>query len=361
MEEKTEEEITIKDVILKIIEWKNYLLTKWLVILVVGLLGGIIGFIYANMHKPVYTATLSFALEDEKASGGSGGGIGGFASQFGFDLGSSGGGIFSGANLMELMRSRTLVEKTLLNPVKIGGKEMSLAEYYIQFNGLRDEWKKEGSENQNIQFLPNENLEEYSLEKNKIMGSISGAIISGGMLTVGQKDKKVSITYVEVVCEDELFSKLFTEELVKQVSEFYIDTKSKKAKINLAILEKQSDSIRAELNAGISGVASANDNTFNLNPALNIKRVTSSRKQIDVQANTAILTQLVQNVEIAKVSLRKETPLIQVIDKPILPLPKTKVSRLKSIATGGLVAGLLIMICLVGVRLWKGLFSIESS
>jgi hypothetical protein len=33
--------------------------------------------------KPIYTATLSFALEDENT----GGGIGGLASQFGLDLG----------------------------------------------------------------------------------------------------------------------------------------------------------------------------------------------------------------------------------------------------------------------------------
>ena len=57
---------------------------------------------------------------------------------------------------------------------------------------------------------------------------------------------------------------------------------------------------------------------------MNVKRVPSVNRQVDVQANTAILTELVKNLELAKVDLRKETPLIQIIDTPILPLPFEK-------------------------------------
>ena len=83
-------------------------------------------------------------------------------------------------------------------------------------------------------------------------------------------------------------------------------------------------------NIAINGVATALDNVYNLNPAFNIKRTTSTSRQVDVQANTVILNQLVTQLEIAKVSLRKETPLVQLIDRPILPLEKDKVGKLKS-------------------------------
>jgi hypothetical protein len=46
--------------------------------------------------------------------------------------------------------------------------------------------------------------------------------------------------------------------------------------------------------------AVANDNTFNLNPALNVRRAPTVRKQVDVQANTAILTELVKQSELSK-------------------------------------------------------------
>jgi hypothetical protein len=90
------------------------------------------------------------------------------------------------------------------------------------------------------------------------------------------------------------------------------------------------------LNGAITGVATANDNAFNLNPALTVKRAPVAKRQVDVQANTAILTQLVTNLELAKVTLLKETPLIQVIDRPILPLKKENVGKLKSLLFGGI-------------------------
>jgi uncharacterized protein involved in exopolysaccharide biosynthesis len=54
-----------------------------------------------------------------------------------------------------------------------------------------------------------------------------------------------------------------------------------------------------------------------------------------VQANTAILTELVKQSELAKVTLRKETPLIQIIDRPILPLAKERFGKAKGIVLGG--------------------------
>jgi len=94
-----------------------------------------------------------------------------------------------------------------------------------------------------------------------------------------------------------------------------------------------------------------------MNPALNIKGAPSKKKQIDVQANTAILTQLVTNLEMAKVSLRKETPLIQVIDRPILPLKKEKVGKLKSLILGGFLAGFLTVLVLIFKKLFAGILA----
>lgn len=326
------DEISLKELILKIKEWFLYLKSKWVIIILAGLFGAAIGFTYAYFKKPIYTATFSFALEDEKTGGGGLSGALGLASSLGIDLGTSAGGAFSGANLIELMKSRTLIERALLNPIIVSGKTLSLAEYYIEFSEVR---KKLDAKNDlsNIHYQVDDNRISFSLQKDSVLGEIYKKIIgdnSNALLSVSQKDKKISIISVEVSTEDELFSKSLTESLVKEVSEFYVTTKSKKARNNVAILQKQADSIRNELNAAISGVAQSADNTFNLNPSLNIKRTPSTKRQIDVQANTAILTQLVTNLELAKVTLLKETPLIQIIDKPILPLKKEKSGKIKS-------------------------------
>jgi uncharacterized protein involved in exopolysaccharide biosynthesis len=346
------DEISLKELIQKIKEWVSYLKTKWKIILLVSTLGASIGIVYALFQKPTYKAVLTFALEEDKGGGGGLGGAMGLASTFGIDLGSSGGGAFAGSNLMELMKSRLLVEKTLLNPVVVKGDTLSLVEYYIQINELREKWNKK-PELKNIQFLPNADRTEFSLQQDSILQTIFKSLTDLKSLTISQKDKKVSITNIEVISENEQFAKVFCENLAKETSEFYVETKSKKARLNTEILQKQTDSIRNELNNAITGVAAASDNVYNLNPALNVKSSPGKRRQVDVQANTAILTQLVAQLEMSKVTLRKETPLIQVIDRPILPLEKEKVGKLKSLILGGFLAGFLTVLYLIFSNLYK--------
>lgn len=331
------DEISLKELLEKVREWSDYIFSKWKVILVAGIMGASIGVVYSLVKKPVYTAKLSFALEDDKSGGGLGNALG-LASTLGLDMGGNAGGIFTVDNLTELFKSRSMVEKTLLTPVTVDNKVVSIAEMYIQDNEWRKRWDKL-PKLKNIQFLPNQQRKGFTRVHDSILGAIYENLSKGG-LSVDQKDKKISIITMEVSSTNELFAKYFCEALAKQVGNFYVDTKSKKARINMDILEHQTDSIRGELNGAITGVAVANDNTFNLNPALNIKRTPSARRQVDVQANTAILTELVKQTEMAKVTLRRDTPLIQVIDRPILPLQKEGISISKGFVLGGLLFGL---------------------
>jgi uncharacterized protein involved in exopolysaccharide biosynthesis len=344
------DEISLKELIQKIQEWIAYLKTQWKLIIGIAALGGIIGFAYASFQKPNYLATTTFVLEEDKGGGGLGGAMG-LASSFGFDLGGGGGGLFTSSNIIELMKSRLVVEKTLLNPVNVAGKEISLADYYIQINELKEGWAKKPVL-ANINFAVNADRTKFSLAQDSILQTISAGLTKSN-LVIAQKDKKVSIISLTVKTESELFSKLFCEQLLKETSDFYIETKSKKSRLNVDILQHQADSIRAELNSAITGVATASDNVYNLNPALNVKRTPSTRRQVDVQANTAILTQLVAQLELSKVSLRKETPLVQLIDRPILPLEKDKVGRLKSLVLGGFLAGFLTVLYLIFGQLYR--------
>ncbi len=343
------DEITLKELLEKAKEWYWYLLSQWKIILLAGVLGAALGLAYSMSKKPIYTATLSFALEDEKG-GGMGGALG-LASSFGIDLGSSGGGAFSGSNLNELFKSRSIVEKTLMQPVLSGNDTISLAEMYLRINGSRDSWSY-NPKMKSIQFPPLTKRKYFTRVHDSIMG-VMYASLTKTNLVVSQKDKKVAITSIDVKSENEDFAKAFSESLAKEVSDFYVETKSKKSRMNMEILIKQRDSIRAELNEGITNVAVANDNTFMLNPALNVNKTPSAKKQIDIQTNSAILSELIKQIELAKVSLRKETPLIQVIDRPILPLPKEKFGKAKGIVLGGILAGFLTVLGLIISKIFK--------
>jgi hypothetical protein len=351
--EQISDEISLKELIQKLWEWWKYLLSKWLVIVFCAMLGGGIGLLNAVFTKPEYKAVVTFALEDDKQGGGGLSGALGLASSLGIDLGTSAGGAFSGANLIELMKSRKMVQKTLLSSCTVNNSQKVLANQLLVITKLDKALSNKSAIYQNFSFPLNAKQENFSLQQDSVLFLLYDKLFEDKILSVSQKDKKVSIITVEVNATNELFSKAFAENLVTNVSEFYIETKSKKAKNNVAILQRQSDSIRNELNLAITGVAVTSDNTFNLNPALNVNRIPSTKKQIDVQANTAILTQLVTNLEMAKVTLLRETPLIQLIDRPVLPLKKDKPGKAKSLLMGGILAGFLIVLYLIARKLLK--------
>ena len=352
------DEISLKELVLKIKEWWSFLKSKYKTILLISIIGALFGVIIAFFNKPDYKGVLTFAMEEDKGSGGGGlSGALGLASNFGIDLGGAGGGgAFAASNITELMKSRLIVEKVLLEPTTINGKITTLAEYYIEINKFREGWDKKPTI-KDIHFLPGSNRTLYSRQQDSILKQFYKSLIDKEKLNIMQKDKKVTILTIEVMSEDELFSKLFCENLAKETSNFYIETKSKKAKINVDVLQKQADSVRSELNVAINGVALEADNVYNLNPALNIRTAPSKKKQIDVQANTAILTNIVVQLELAKITLRKETPLIQYIDRPILPLEKDKLSKLKSLILGGFLAGFLSALYFIFGQVFKKLLA----
>jgi hypothetical protein len=331
----TEDEISLKDLILKIRDWCQFLLSKWITILIAGILGGALGFTYAFFKKPVYTAETTFVLEE----GESGGGLGqyaGLASMVGIDLGGGGGGIFKGDNILQLYKSRKMIQETLLAKDSFNGKQQLLIERYIEFNKLRDAWKDKPYL-KDIQF---NNPKDFTRTQDSVIGKLVESV-NNGILQVDKPDKKLSIIAVTVKSEDELFAKAFANNIVNKVNSFYISTKTKKSLENLSILQIQADSVRRVLNASIGGVAAAVDANPNLNPVFQTLRVGSQRKQVDVQASGAIYQEIVKNLEMAKINFRNDKPLIQVIDEPVFPLEKEKFAKSKGILLGGIIFGFL--------------------
>ena len=350
------DEISLKELILKIQEWWRYLLSKWVVILIFGLLGGILGFGYAYLKKPIYTATTTFVLEDEKGGGGLGN-LAGLASMAGVDLNGGGGGIFQGDNILGLYKSRTMLEQTLLTAIEIDGKKQLLVDRYIDFNDLRKGWAKNPSL-ANLKFTFGSLPSNASfLKPNRLRDSVLGVIVNDvrkNYLMVAKPDKKLSTIQVDVKAKDELFAKSFNNALVKNVNEFYVNTKTKKTLQNVKILQQKTDSVRAVMNGAIYAAVAVADATPNLNPTRQVQRVVPAQKaQFSAETNKSILGEMVKNLELTKMALLKETPLIQVIDQPIYPLTKEGFGKAKGIIFGGLIGGFLICIYLIVRRMLK--------
>ena len=136
-EKLEKDEISIKELILNIKDWLVYFKTKLKIILISSIVGGVLGLIITWNEKPVYIAQLTFAMEDDKGSGGASG----IVSSLGIDINGSG-GAFSSSNLTEFMKSRLIIEKILLSPIFLDGKIISVADYYIKTNNFKKHFYK---------------------------------------------------------------------------------------------------------------------------------------------------------------------------------------------------------------------------
>jgi hypothetical protein len=343
-----ENEISLKEIVLKLREWYQYLLCKWKTILIFGLIGGALGLVYTFIKKPVYTAETTFVLEDGEKGGGLGA-YAGLASMVGIDLNMGGGGVFQGENILQLYKSRRMIQQTLLSKDTFDGKQELLINRYISFNKLREGWE-DNPALKNLSFdIPHE---QFSLQHDSIIGKLVEEF-NKEYLQVVKPDKKLSIIKVEFKNKDELFAKSFTNNIVANVNDFYVRTKTKKSADNLSILQQQADSVKRVLNYSISSVATATDANPNSNPAFQTLRVPSQKKQVDVQASAAVYQEIVKNLELAKISFRREKPLIQVIDEPILPLKEVKLGKILGFILGSVIFSLIAVITLLYRKLSK--------
>jgi hypothetical protein len=345
------DDISLKELILKIQEWFKYLWSKWLIILITGIIGGALGLTYSLIKKPIYTAETTFVLEE----GESGGGLGqyaGIASMVGIDLGSGGGGIFKGDNILQLYKSRRMIQETLLAIDTFDGKQQSLIDRYIEFNKLRKGWEGKPTL-KNITF---NNIQKFTRTQDSVVGKFFEDITKN-MLQVTKPDKKLSIISVKVNSKDELFAKSFADNIVNKVNAFYVNTKTKKSSENLSVLQSQADSVKRVLNVSIGGVADAVDANPNVNPALQRLRVSSQRKQVDVQASVSVYQEIVKNLELAKISFRNDKPLIQVIDEPTFPLINDKLGKAKGLVAGGVLFGFLVIIYLGLKKIYRDIIN----
>lgn len=346
------DEISLKELILKIQEWWRYLLSKWIIILSFGLLGGALGFLYANSKEPIYIATTTFVLEE----GGNKGGLGSIASLASIaGLGiNSGGGIFQGDNILELYKSRKMIEKTLFTEIAYNNKNELLLDRYIDFNQIKDSWD-ESISTRGIKFLKSDLNNHTNRVKDSLLSIIIGDITKN-YLKVSKPDPTLSIIKAEVKAKDEFFAKTFNEQIVKNVNDFYIQTKTKKSLDDVVVLQRKRDSVMRVMNGAIYTASSTLDATPNLNPTRQTQRVVPvQRSQFTVKTSEAVLSELIKNLEMSKLSASREAPLIEVVDGPIYPLNVEKLGKLKGLIIGGFLFGFLTVLFLIVRKLFKNI------
>ena len=326
-----EDEISLIDLWSKLNDWWAYAWARKGWIIFWSLLLGIanIGLVYTT--PPTYTATLTFALEEGESGGGS---LSGLASQFGYNIGGSGGGVFAGGNLLELMKSRRLIQDVLLSP---GASGESYINHYVRTKtGLHEAWSNEG-----LYPFP-------LLVSTRSQDSVIGGIvltIQENALSVAKQDKDLSFVTLSYTGHDEDFVKGFTEALVEHTTSYYVRTKTAKSQENIDKLQRRTDSVTTELEIAMLTFAQASERDSYTSQLA--AKVPTIQAQMKVTMLTTFYGELVKNLELSKTLAAREEPLIQIIDRPHYPL-LVRESKAKAGVLGAILGGFLYLLFMGG-------------
>lgn len=357
MNENTTDEISLKELIQKLGEWWAYLKTQWFKICIAGLLGGIIGFVYAWMQPITYTAKITFVVEEGKSGGSSMGGLASLAGQFGVDVGGgSGGGVMSGDNILLYFKSESLAREVLLSRYDTASNQ-SVADVYADVYKRKEAWTKNEKIGK-VDFPVLASNKTYTRLQDSLLQIVIGDILKK-QFSVAKTDKKASFIEVSAVMENEILAKIYCERIVKEAVSRYINIKTQRQKSTVDKLQTRVDSIANLLSRKTASGAALQTSsaTMDINPLYRTGTTVAVETTVrDKTMLATIFASVTQNLEMAKFTLSQETPVIQVVDSSEFPLKKEKKSRLNSALVFSLLTGFIIVIILIANKIYKNIF-----
>ncbi len=320
---------SLNNLILLLNDWINYFLIKIKKIVIASLSIFLLLITFNYLKSPNHYAKTTFVL-DSQSSSSSIGDVASLASLAGINASSfiDASGLFQIDNIQELYKSNSMIMKTLMSESKFNDSEVPIIIRFGEVEKIDRKWKKLGVnfESKSIMSL-NKRLHDSILIE-------ASEIIKEKYLLVDKPSRKTTILEIGFTHKDELLAKSFNENLVSIVNDFYYKTKTQKSGKNLEILQRQADSVKKVLDKSILYLANEDERVPNPNPLAKINLVPYQKALIDVQSNGAIYQQIVSQLEIAKVTHRNKTPLIQTIDKPTLPLKNSRLKFFECIVYG---------------------------
>lgn len=325
--------IVLGDVIESIKRFFSYVRSQFKLIVLFAVIGLVLPLIYRALQKPAYAASTTFILEEKSANGG---GLAGLASQVGLDLGSLGSGssLFTGDNILDIIKSRVIIEKVLMTPIS-GNSGKTLADLYLEFSGLGERLPAP------VSFaIPAASVvaPAHTVYQDSVLYVMYEQIAKKNV-SVDRLNKKGSIFKIVTVSQNQVFSKNFAERLLKETTTYYVNVKTSTAAANVKRLQARGDSLLRVLNAKSYNAASFQ--ILDPNVAFKSMSVPAEVSSRDKSIVFSIYAEVTKNLEMSRIALVSQTPVIQLLDVPKFPLMDDRKSYV-FLGFAGLLAGLLV-------------------
>jgi uncharacterized protein involved in exopolysaccharide biosynthesis len=303
---------TDKGFILMIYDYFSVLRSKFrwfLLILALLILLVVVKYLFFNPIQ--YVASQTFTIND---GGDKFNNFMSLASKFGVDAGSTSDGEISTDIVTDLLHCNSILSKSLLDVSN--NKQYLINEVLDSLN-----WRKAMAKK--LKITPDFKFQHFSLAT---MTRTEMAVLKWLNMkldkTIEVKVAKSNLIQCNVTTTNEWFSKNFCESLVQNLSIMYISKKTEQSRAVYNLVQTRVDSIQKTL--------CYNEEIYALNADKTkiTTKFTGTVEQRKVQRDVVLLNVLyseaIKNLELVKFNLANETPVFQVIDRPMYPLEEKK-------------------------------------
>ena len=324
---QADDEITLKDIILKIQEWFYIVWPQKNIIIAASLAIGLMAALYTKfIAKPTYTASYQLFFQEE--SGGLSGAMR-LASSFG--LGVGGGPASSSATVQEYLTSRSNIAHALTEELENG---RLIDRYFAEAIEEDEEFattfqSKFGSD------------QRYTDSTITVLFQVFNANSLMSFL-----DEETGTLQFSVVHEDEAFAFDLAKTLVESTEEQFKDWKREKSLNAVNAFQKKVDSLEVSIDAALFALGQYEDQNNSL--VSSVDKMKRMRLSIDFESLKVAYGEYVKGLEMSKSELMNLEGPFKYFDAPTYPLNKEKGSAAKAGIFGSVITGFLLVLFFIG-------------
>ncbi len=290
-------------------------LRRWPVTLAVSFVFGLLLAYYISFSTPIYTANLSFLINESNQ----GAGMSSILGQIGFGGSSS---EFNLKKIVALSNSELIVNGVLLDSIVIDSESDLVVNHLLALPEVRDQFEI----TEDVE-LSSSDFDRLSPQQRLLLRAIYYyCAFDPGKLSDLSIDEDSGILTLSTSSENEALSIHFNSKLYERLSSFYRTESVGNKQLTVNRLKAKVDSIKNLLESTEYRLAQVTDTRLGLIQERD--RLLSNRLTRELSFLTIGYGEVLRNLEAASFALSTQTPFFRVIDYPYLPLPKQEKSEI---------------------------------
>ena len=335
------DEITLKELFLKIGEFAREIKRRWKLVFAITLI--FIGIFLFNswLIPKVYPAKLTFILDEEDSGGG------GLSLLGDFGLG---GQAVNVNKMIDIANSRKILTRVLFNKIEIGNKSDFIANHLIRVVNLHEDWKD--SKKLNGFLFTNSKIDSFGIIENMALKSLHTRFTkqSGGIMTL-VRDELSGVLTLTITTQNAKLSLKTSLIFYEELQNYYVKKAITKGQESYDLLKNRTDSIQIIMDEKQRALLRFEDR----NRGLGLREYENRRYRLEGELKTLSLTfgETYKRFQIAEYNLQNDKPFISILDKPILPLYPAPNSKLKAGIFGASTGLFLVLFFLIAQKFYR--------